>query len=326
MNLKGAKVLITGGAGFVGSHIADQALDAGASHITVIDNFIRGRHENLRGAAASEKLEVIDGDVCNRDLIFTAMQGVDVVFHQAAMRITHCADEPVRAVEVMGGGMLNVLEAAVQCRVGKIVAASSASVYGDPSYLPMDEAHPFNNRTLYGALKIADEQMLRAYSEMFGIRYLAFRPFNVYGPRMDAYGAYTEVMIRWMERLGSGLPPIIFGDGSQSMDFIYVTDLARAYILAALSDESDEVMNIGSGIETTLTELCQLLCRVTSQGEIQPVYEPARKVAAVSRRRASITKAQQMLGWEPKVSLEDGLTELVAWFKTLKGLEVVTPR
>ena len=161
------------------------------------------------------------------------MNGIDLVFHQAALRITHCAAEPVLAVEVMINGFQNVLDASLRHKVKKVLAASSASVYGEASYLPMDEAHPFNNRTLYGGLKIANEQILRSYADMHGLQYVVLRPFNLYGARMDVYGVYTEVMVRWLERLNQGQAPIIFGDGKQTMDFVYVSDAADAYIRAA---------------------------------------------------------------------------------------------
>jgi UDP-glucose 4-epimerase len=218
----------------------------------------------------------------------------------------------------MMNGTQNVLDAAVKHGVTKVLAASSASVYGEPSYLPMDEGHPFNNRTLYGALKIANEQVLRCYNDMYGLRYVAIRPFNVYGPRMDAHGAYTEVMIRWLERLGRGEPPIIFGDGSQTMDFVFVRDLADAYIKAALVDVNDEVFNVGSGTETSLLELCRFLSDATGHPEIRPEFQPPRAVNPVRRRLADISRARAALGFEPSTSLELGMASLVDWYRSLQ--------
>lgn len=316
--LTGANVLITGGAGFVGSYIADLALDHGAARVTVIDDLVRGSLDNLRLAQTSERLVMVHGDIVDRNLVDDVTEGVDLVFHQAALRITHCAAEPQRAVAVMMNGTQNVLDAAVRHGVSRVLAASSASVYGEPSYLPIDEGHPFNNRTLYGALKIANEQMLRCYKEMHGLSYVAIRPFNVYGPRMDAHGAYTEVMIRWLDRLGRGEPPIIFGDGSETMDFVFVGDLADAYIKAALADIDDEVFNIGSGTETSLLQLCRLLCDSTGHAEIQPEFQPPRAVNAVRRRLADITRAREVLGFEPCTTLELGMANLVDWYRTLQ--------
>lgn len=313
VDLRGARVLITGGGGFIGSAIADQVLEAGAERLVVIDDFVRGRRENLAGAAATGRLDLIEGDIRDRALVDELMAGIDVVFHQAALRITHCAEEPVRAVEVMINGTQNVLDAAVKHGVKKVLAASSASVYGEPSYLAMDELHPFNNRTLYGACKVANEQLLRSYAEMYSLNYVAIRPFNVYGPRMDIYGVYTEVMIRWLERIARGEPPIIFGAGSQTMDFVDVSDVARAYVLAATADVTDDVFNAGSGTQTSLLELCRLVVAAAGRSDLEPVFMPARTVGPVGRRQAGIEKARDVLGFEARIGLADGLRRLIDW-------------
>jgi UDP-glucose 4-epimerase len=318
--LKGVRALVTGGAGFVGSRIVEDLIDAGASRVVVIDDLSRGRRENLGSVAMHPSLEMIQGDICDGPLIERVTAGMDLVFHQAALRITQCAEDPVRAVRVMVTGTQNVLEAAVRHGVGKVILASSASVYGEPDTLPMRESAPFNNRTIYGAAKIANEQMARAYAEMLGLRYLALRPFNVYGPRMDAFGVYTEVMIRWLERLRRGKPPLIFGDGSQTMDFVFVGDVARANLLAAVSLATDDVLNVGTGVETSLNELSGLLCEAAGHPQ-QPVRAEARKVNGVTRRRAATEHAKDLIGFEAKVGLRDGLRELVAWYGALTGLE-----
>jgi UDP-glucose 4-epimerase len=214
-------------------------------------------------------------------------------------------------------GTLNVLEAALKHKVGKVIAASSASVYGEPSYLPIDESHPFNNRTIYGAGKIATEQILRALHDTAGLRYVAFRPFNVYGPRMDLTGVYTEVLIRWLDAIEAGTPPLIFGDGNQSMDFVFVEDVARANLLAAKSDINDEVFNIGTGLQTSLNELCAVLLRLM-KSSMQPEHRPARTVGNVQRRRAAIEKAETMLDFRATTSLEQGLLELIRWRQATK--------
>ena len=232
--LAGARILITGGAGFIGSTIADQALRAGVDSIVLIDNLVRGRHENLDTALSARGVEFLVGDIRDRTLLGRAMQGVDVVFHQAALRITQCADDPRAAVDVMATGTLNVVEAACAAGVRRVVAASSASVYGMATEFPTPEQHhAYDNRTLYGAAKLFDEGLLRSYHDMFGLDYVALRYFNVYGPRMDIHGVYTEVLVRWMERIVRGEPLLIFGDGSQTMDFVFIDDVARANLLAA---------------------------------------------------------------------------------------------
>jgi UDP-glucose 4-epimerase len=310
--IQGTKILITGGAGFVGSTTADQLLDAGAAEVRILDNFVRGNLRNLESSKKKGNIVVIEGDIRDTDTVDNAVEGVDYVFHQAALRITRCAEAPREAVQVLIDGTSNVLESAVRHKVRKIVAASSASVYGDPSYLPMDENHPFNNRTLYGAGKIANEQILRAYYEMFKLPYVAFRYFNIYGPRMDIDGVYTEVLIRWMDAIESGQPPKIFGDGLQSMDFVYVEDVARANVAGLVADATDEVFNVGMGVETTLNELCRMLLKV-SGSNLKPEYHEARKVNNVRARRATTEKAEKMLGFKAKVDLETGLKLLIEW-------------
>lgn len=310
--IKGTKILITGGAGFVGSTTADQLLAAGAAEVRVLDNFIRGNLRNLERAQKIGDVVVIEGDIRDQEMVDTAMDGVDYVIHQAALRITRCAEAPREAIEVLIDGTSNVLESAIRHKVKKIVAASSASVYGDPSYLPMDESHPFNNRTLYGAGKIANEQMLRSYYEMFDLPYVAFRYFNIYGPRMDIDGVYTEVLIRWMDAIEAGHPPKIFGDGSQSMDFVFVEDVARINVAGLASDVADEVFNVGTGVQTTLNELCHLLLRITGS-HLKPEYHEARKVNNVQARRAATEKAENLLGFKARVDLEAGLRSLIQW-------------
>ncbi len=212
-------------------------------------------------------------------------------------------------------GTFNVLEAAVEAKVEKVVAASSASVYGLAEVFPTNEAHhPYNNRTIYGAAKTFNEGLLRSFNEMFGLRYVALRYFNVYGPRMDVHGAYTEVFIRWMERIAAGQTPMIFGDGLQTMDFVHVYDIARANVLAAQSDVSDEVFNVASGTETSLREVAERLLKIMGSS-VQLEYAPARKVNPVPRRLADTTKARRMLGFEAKMQLDDGLRSLVAWWQ-----------
>jgi UDP-glucose 4-epimerase len=315
--LAGTCCLVTGGAGFVGSTIVDQLLIAGASEVRVIDNFVRGSWSNLQWALDRGAVKVVDGDIRDVSLVNRATEGVDYIFHQAALRITRCAEAPREAVEVLIDGTLNLLEAAVMHKVKKVIAASSASVYGEPSYLPIDESHPFNNRTMYGAGKLAMEQMLRAFYETSGLNYIAFRPFNVYGPRMDITGVYTEVLIRWLDAIEAGRPPLIFGDGVQSMDFVYVEDVARANLLAAESDVNDDVFNIGTGVQTSLNELCETVLRITGSS-LRPEHREARAVANVQRRQAATEKAEAMFGFKALVALPEGLRALVEWRQSTK--------
>ena len=323
--IDGACCLVTGGAGFIGSTIVDQLLDAGASEVRVLDNFVRGSWSNLESAMGrgKVKVQVTDGDIRDAALVDRLVEGTDFIFHEAALRITRCAEAPREAVEVLIDGMLNLLESAVHHKVKKVIAASSASVYGEPSYLPIDEEHPFNNRTMYGAGKIANEQMLRAYYTTFGLPYVAFRYFNAYGPRMDTVGVYTEVMIRWLDAIEANQPPLIFGHGKQSMDFVFIDDIARANLLAAQSDVTDEAFNVGTGIQTSLNELCQLMLEL-NQSRMRPEYREARAVGNVQARRASIEKAEKMLGFRSKVSLEEGLRRLIEWKRSIAPVAVAT--
>jgi UDP-glucose 4-epimerase len=301
----------------VGSTIVDQLLIAGASEVRVIDNFVRGSWSNLQWALDRGGVKVVDGDIRDVSLVNRATEGVDYIFHQAALRITRCAEAPREAVEVLIDGTLNILEAAVRHKVKKVIAASSASVYGEPSYLPIDESHPFNNRTMYGAGKLAMEQMLRAFYETSGLPYIAFRPFNVYGPRMDITGVYTEVLIRWLDAIEAGRPPLIFGNGVQSMDFVYVEDVARANLLAADSEVTDDFFNIGTGVQTSLNELCETVLRITGSS-LRPEHREARAVANVQRRQAATEKAEAMFGFKASVSLPAGLRALVEWRQSMK--------
>lgn len=309
------RVLITGGAGLIGSHIADALVAAGVPEIVILDNFSRGRRENLRDAMASGRIRIVEGDVRSQADVAAATTGVSLVFHQAAIRITQCAEEPRLAKDVLVDGTFNVLEAATRAGVRKVVAASTASVYGLAEAFPTTEDHhPYANRTLYGAAKVFNEGLLRSFNDMYGLSYVALRYFNVYGPRMDIHGAYTEVLIRWMDAIRGGRAPVIFGDGRQTMDFVHVADIARANLLAAASSVSDKVYNVASGVETSLLDLAEALCRVMGTS-IQPAFADARKVNAVTRRLASTDAAWNDLGFRAGIPLEEGLRGLVSWWQ-----------
>jgi UDP-glucose 4-epimerase len=316
--LRGAQVLVTGGAGTIGSTIVDQLLDAGVVHIDVLDNLVRGRRANLDDAVRSGRVTLVEGDIRDRDLVHDVTRGKDIVFHQAAIRITQCAEEPRLALEVLVDGTFNVLEAAVEASVGKVIAASSASVYGMAEEFPTTERHHHhNNDTFYGAAKSFNEGMLRSFRAMHGLDYVLLRYFNVYGPRMDVHGLYTEVLVRWMERIADGKPPLIFGDGQQTMDFVFTTDIARANLLAATSDLTEGVYNIASGTETSLLGLAETLLRAMDS-DLSVEHGPERAVNGVARRLADISAARADLGFEATVPLEDGLRQLVAWWRPLR--------
>jgi UDP-glucose 4-epimerase len=312
--IDGSTVLVTGGAGLIGSTIADQLLDAGVAEVRVLDNLVRGRMHNLEAAKKRRGFVFINADIRDREAVGRAVAGCDYVFHQAALRITLCAERPRECVDVLAGGTLNVFEAAAAARVKKVVYASSASVYGAAEVFPTDETHhPYGNRTLYGAAKLFDEGIARHFFDMNGLPSVGLRYFNVYGPRMDLTGAYTEVFIRWLDCADEGKRPQIHGDGSATMDFVYVRDVARANLAALRSDADDAVYNVASGTETSLLGLWQAIQRVTGRFDLDPEFHPPRKVNPVPRRLADTARAKRDLGFETTVSLEDGLRELAAW-------------
>jgi UDP-glucose 4-epimerase len=308
-------VLVTGGAGTIGSHVVDLLVDGGAAEVVVLDNLVRGRLANLARALDDSRVRLVEGDIRDAGLVHELTGGKDLVFHLAAIRITQCAQEPRLANEVLVDGTFNVLEAAAAAGVRKVVASSSASVYGLAEQFPTTERHhPYNNDTFYGAAKAFNESMLRSFHAMYGLDYVALRYFNVYGPRMDIHGLYTEVLIRWMERIEAGQPPLILGDGTQTMDFVHVADIARANILAAEAEVTDDVFNIACGVETSLRELALALAEVM---EAKPDLEfgPARAVNGVTRRLADTSAAAEKLGFVASIRLADGLADLVRWWR-----------
>lgn len=320
MNIDGAKILVTGGCGLVGSTTIDLLLrEHRPERIVILDNLERGTLANVDDALRDPRVELVRGDIRDPATVQKATQGMDAVIHMATLRITACAAEPRAALEVMCDGSYNVLEAAQAAQVQKVVAASSASIYGLAEAFPTrEDHHPYNNRTWYGASKIMLEGLLRSFNDMYGLPYVALRYFNVYGPRMDIHGKYTEVLIRWMERIAADTPPLILGDGSTTMDFVYIEDVARSNILALGSDVSDEVFNVASGVETSLNELAAALLAVMGS-KLAPEYGPERKVNPVSRRLADTSKAKRMLGFEARVGLEEGLRRLVQWWRASRG-------
>jgi len=312
---KGKKILITGGCGFVGSNIADQLVGLGCLEIVLLDNLVRGRIQNVDRAAIHQNVHIVQGDMRDRALLETLVAGSDIVFHQAALRITHCAAEPRTAFEVMATATFDLLEMCVAHKVEKVVMASSASIYGMAEAFPTSESHhPYDNRTLYGACKSFGEGLLRSFNEMYGLDYVGLRYFNVYGPRMDLHGKYTEVLIRWMDRIAAGDPPIIFGDGLQTMDMIHVADIARANVLSAASPATDVVLNVGSGEETSLLDLAHYLTRALGRPELQPIHETERAVNPVPRRLADVEEAARLIGFRSLIDLDEGMNDLVAWW------------
>lgn len=317
MDLRGQKVLVIGGAGFIGSHVVDALLATPVGEVLIYDNFTRGSRDNLHDALSDPRCKVYPngGDIRDLDLLDDAMRGADCVVHLAAMWLMHCLDFPRTAFEVNIGGTFNVLEACVRHKVRRLVYSSSASVYGDAVEVPMDESHPFNNRNFYGATKISGEAMCRAFCERYELSFVGLRYMNVYGPRQDQRGAYTGAIPNFLNRIDANEPPVVHGDGSQAYDFVYVEDVARANVLALQAKTSDRFYNIGTGVKTSIRELMNTLIEVTGSSLV-PRFEPysrddTRKLVSV--RVGSTTAARSELGFEYASSLKDGLRRLVKW-------------
>ena len=318
MNLKGKRLLVIGGAGLIGSHAVDELLKEDVAEIRIYDNFTRGREENLAGALRDPRVNIfgLGGDLLHRDIMDAAMKDIDGVFHFAALWLLHCHDYPRSAFEVNVGGTFNVLEACVNNGVKRLVYSSSASVYGDAIEEPMTEEHPYNNTNFYGATKIAGEHMCRSLYHRYKdtdrhFDYVGLRYMNVYGPRQDYQGAYVAVTMKILDRLDKGLPPIIYGDGSQAYDFVYVQDCGPANVCAMKADTTDEFYNVGRGIRTTIKELAEMILEVTgSDLEIQ--YEPG-GMTFVKNRVGSPEKAERELGFKAQVELREGLERLIDW-------------
>jgi UDP-glucose 4-epimerase len=319
--ITGARILVTGGAGTIGSHIVDELVARDAAEVVVLDDFVRGRRENLASAMTPGTVRIVEGDIRDRALVRELVGASDLVFHQAAIRITQCAQEPRLALEVLVDGTFNVIEAAAETGVRKLVAASSASVYGMADEFPTSERHhPYANDTFYGASKTFNEGMLRSFHATHGLDYVALRYFNVYGPRMDVHGLYTEVLVRWMERIAQDEPPLIFGDGRQTMDFVYVEDIARANILAMEAPRTDAAYNVASGVETSLRELADAMLVAMGREDLDVEHREERAVNGVRRRLADTQAAKTDLGFEAEIGLDEGLSRLVRWWQAERGL------
>jgi len=318
--IENSRVLITGGMGLVGSTIADQLLEHNPEEIILLDNCLRGHPRNMEKALASGKARFVEGDTRDSELMNSLVDGVDYVIHMAALRITRCAENPREAFEVMARAPLEMAELCVKHKVKKLVAASSASVYGQAEDFPTTEKHhPYNNRTFYGACKTFNELMYRSFRDMYGLEYNTMRYFNVYGPRMDTEGKYTEVLIRWYYLIRDGQRPKIFGEGDQTMDFVYIDDIARATILALTQDVAGEDFNVARSEEVSLKELCSALLKAMNS-DLEPEFVPLpeeRKAVEVGRRLASTEKAEKLLGFKAEVELVDGLRSLVSWLDSL---------
>lgn len=317
ITLDKSSILVIGGAGFIGSHVVNELLQSDIGKVVVFDNFARGKLDYLSKSLKDPRCEVYPngGDVRDLDILNDAMQGVDCVVHLAAMWLLHCKDFPRTAFHVNIEGTFNVLEACVKNKVKRLVYSSSASVYGDASEVPMTETHPFNNRNFYGSTKIAGEAMCRAFYDRYDLDYVGLRYMNVYGPHQDQTAAYTGVIPIMLNKIDANEAPVINGDGSQAYDFIDVRDVARCNVAALQSEATDEFYNVGTGVQTSIRELCDTILDL-KQSDLEVTYKPyseddARRM--VQNRIGCPEKAKRELGFEYETELRKGLLDLIAW-------------
>lgn len=312
--IRNSTILITGGAGFIGSYLAEELLKYSPGKIIILDNLIRGSFENMKEFINNPAVEFIEGDIKKESLLEKCISQSDYIFHMAALRINACAADPADGFETMVRAPFVIAELSRKYKVKKIIYSSSASVYGLAQNFPTTENdNPYDNQTFYGAAKLFGEQLFRSYKFMYGLDYVALRYFNVYGPRMDTDGKYTEVMIKWLDCIRDGKTPVIHGDGSTSMDFVYVKDVAEANVAALLSEITDENFNIGNSRETSLKELLEMMIKINSSN-IKPEYLESNTVNPVSRRLSDNSKARHLLNYSPRTILEQGLKELCDWY------------
>lgn len=313
MDLRGKRLLVIGGAGFIGSHLLDHLVCEDVAEISVYDDFTRGTRPNIAAALRDPRVRIFElgGSILHTDILNAAMKGVDCVFHLAALWLLHCNDFPRSAFEVNVAGTFNVLEACIANKVQRLIYSSSASVYGDALQVPMTEDHAFNNRTFYGATKIAGEQMARAFHQRFGLDYVGLRYMNIYGPRQDMKSVYTSVIMKVLDRIEEGKAPIVYGDGSQTYDFLYVEDAARANIAAAKATATDRCYNIGRGEGTSVKSLVEMLLAATGS-PLKIQYEPAGQTF-VTQRVGSTDAARRDLGFEATTDLAEGIRRIIAW-------------
>jgi len=317
MELKNSKVLVIGGAGFIGGFVVRELLKHDVKEVIIYDNFTRGKYVNINDCLQDPRCTVypFGGDIRELDVLDKAMEGVDYVFHLAAMWLLHCMDFPRTAFDVNVGGTFNVLEACVKHKVKKLVYSSSASVYGDAVEVPMTESHPFNNKNFYGATKISGEAMCTAFHDRYGLKVVGLRYMNVYGPGQDQHAVYSGVVPIMLNKIDANEQPTINGDGSQAYDFIYVEDVARCNVQAIISDVDYGFYNVGTEVQTTIKQLCDTILKL-KDSKLEVIYKPysaddAR--ALVQNRIGSRQKAENELGFKYKYGLEEGLLKLIDW-------------
>ncbi len=320
MKLKDSRVLVIGGAGFIGGFVVRELLKHPVKEVIIYDNFARGKMHNISDSLEDDRCNIfpLGGDVRETDILDAAMKDVDYVFHLAAMWLLHCKDFPRTAFDVNIGGTFNVLEACVNNNIKKLIYSSSASVYGDAVEVPMTEDHPFNNKNFYGATKISGEAMCTAYNDRYGLEVIGLRYMNVYGPGQDQHAVYSGVVPIMLNKIDANESPQINGDGSQAYDFIYVEDVAKSNVAALESDVKHGFYNVGTEVQTSIKELCDTILEL-KQSELEVVYKPysaddAR--ALVQNRIGSAKRASDEIQFDYKYNLREGLSKLIHWRDT----------
>ena len=326
MKLKGKKLVLIGGAGLIGSHTADQLIKEDIKELVIYDNFSRGSYENLENALKDPRVTIyeVGGDITQEDILESALNGADGVFHFAALWLLQCHEYPQAAFDVNIKGTFNVMQACVKQKVNRLVYSSSASVYGDAVTDPMSEDHPFNNKNFYGATKICGEAMLRSFYHRYNLNYVGLRYMNVYGPRQDYHGAYIAVIMKMLDAIDKGESPTILGDGSEAFDFVAVEDCANANVCAMKSDAVDKNYNVGTGVKTSLKELAEKI--VTLTGCKKPItYAESSTATLVKNRIGDPMLASNELNYQYQINLDEGLRKLIEWRASHKA-EVIARR
>lgn len=324
MDLNGSRVLVIGGSGFIGNFVVRELLKYPVKEVIIYDNFARGKMDNIEDIIQDPRCTVFPfgGDIKDLDILDKAFEGIDYVFHLAAMWLLHCKDFPRTAFEVNIAGTFNVLEACVKHKIKKLIYSSSASVYGDAVQIPMTEDHPFNNKNFYGATKIAGEAMCTAFNDRYGLSIIGLRYMNVYGPGQDQHAVYSGVVPIMLNKIAAGETPVINGDGTQAYDFIYVEDVALSNIKALTSDTKFGFYNVGTQVQTTIRELCDTILRL-KKSELKVKYNPYAADDArqfVKNRIGSAKRANEEIGFKYQYTLEQGLERLINW-RIEKGID-----
>lgn len=314
MELRGKKLLVIGGAGLIGSHTIEALLKEDIGQLTILDNFTRGTHQNIKNAFKDERVRIHEagGDITQTDILDSAVRGNDAVLHFAALWLLQCHDFPRNAFEVNVKGSFNVMDACRLNHIEKLIYSSSASVYGDAIYDPMNEEHPFNNKNFYGATKICGEAMLTAYHYRYGLDFIGLRYMNVYGPRQDYNGAYIAVIMKMLDDIDNGKGPTIMGDGSECFDFVSVLDCAAANVCALKASQTNKFYNVGTGKKTSLLQLAETILELKNS-DLKINFAENSRATLVKNRVGDPTLAQNEIGFVSKIGIREGLHQLIDW-------------